>query len=182
MTEIKRLTAIKTSIKPLINGRFVKQEGFDPSFVISPSGQRLSRVRILATVVNKYEPEGGKFSSVTIDDGTATIRAKIFGSSLFSGIKEADLVDVIGKIREYNGEIYVLSESVVKLDDPNWEILRELELRKQAEKWNMIKSRIFDLQKEASDILELKKLAQAEGMDPEDIEPVLLSQDIAEVQ
>ncbi len=178
MAEIKRLTALKTSIKPVISGRFVKQEGFNPSFVVSPSGQRLSRVRILATVVDKYESE--KFTSITLDDGTATIRVKVFGSTLLGRIGEADIVDVIGRVKEYSREIYILAEAALVTEDPNREILRALEIRKHMDTWNAKKSRILELQNQASDVIELKALVASEGMDPDDVEPVMLSQEITE--
>jgi hypothetical protein len=37
-------------------------------------------------------------------------------------------VDLIGKVREYNAEIYIMPEIVRKITDPNTELLRRLEL------------------------------------------------------
>ena len=56
MTEKKRLTALKTSIGPIIKGKYIAQEGFEPNFVQTEHG-RLSRVRVLGTVVDKFVSE-----------------------------------------------------------------------------------------------------------------------------
>jgi hypothetical protein len=37
-------------------------------------------------------------------------------------------VDVIGRVREYEGEIYMVPEVIARIDDPNWELLREMEV------------------------------------------------------
>ena len=76
--ENKRMTTSKTKIKSIIKGKFVKGEGFNPSYILTSVGQKLSRVRVIATVTNKFVSENGKFASITIDDGTETIRATFF--------------------------------------------------------------------------------------------------------
>ena len=35
----KRLTAIKTKIAPVVNGKFVVQEGFNPNYVLTDFGK-----------------------------------------------------------------------------------------------------------------------------------------------
>ena len=124
----KRLTAIKTKIAPVVNGKFVVQEGFNPNYVLTDFG-KLSRVRILATVVDKFISESGKMASLTLDDGTSTIRAKAFGGmTIFNSVEVGNIVDVIGRIKEYQGEVYLSPETTAVLDI-NHELLRELEIR-----------------------------------------------------
>ena len=55
--ERKRLTAIKTNIKPLINGKYVKGEGFESNYVLTPTGLKVSRARILGTIMTKFVNE-----------------------------------------------------------------------------------------------------------------------------
>ena len=130
----KRLTAIKTNIVSIVNGEFVKQEGFNPNYVITPDGIRLSRVRVMANIVQKYVAPSGKMSSLTLDDGTETIRAKAFKNvSVVDGVEIGDLVDIIGKIRMYNDELFIVIENIFKVTDPNMEILRMVELLKKPE-------------------------------------------------
>ncbi len=126
---IERMTARKIRVADLTNGRWVKNEGLEPSFIVTPSGLQVSRARIMGTVVSKFVSEDENFASITIDDSSDTIRGKTFKTvKPLDVIQVGDLVDLIGKVREYNAEIYIMPEIVKKITDPNLEILRRLEL------------------------------------------------------
>ncbi|MCD6221588.1 hypothetical protein J7K25_05475, partial [bacterium] len=96
-------------------------------------------------VIDKFVSEDGNYATLTLDDTTDTISCKIFMNSNFSdnisrqnlidletleNIEKGDLIDVIGKIREYNEERYIQPEIIVKIEDPNFEVLRKLEIEK----------------------------------------------------
>jgi len=126
---IERQTAVKVFIKQLTDGKWVEKEGFEPSYVETHDKRQISRARILGTVVTKFVSDDSNFSSLTIDDTTDTIRIKTFKTvKPVMNIEIGDLVDVIGKVREFNGEIYIIPEIVKKVDDPNIETLRKLEI------------------------------------------------------
>lgn len=127
-----RQTARKVRIYDLMGGAWVKKEGMEPSFVTTPYGEDVARARVLATVVGKFLSEDGNFGSLTLDDGTDTIRAKCFKElKPLEKAEVGDLVDLIGKVREYNGEVYLVPEIILKVMDPNWELLRRLEIIKK---------------------------------------------------
>lgn len=126
-----RQTAKKVRISELMSGVWTKKEGMEPSFVTTAQGEDVARARVLATIVAKFLSEDGNFGSVTLDDGTDTIRAKCFKElDPISKLEIGQLVDLTGKVREYNEEIYVMPEIIVKVKDPNWLLLRRLELLK----------------------------------------------------
>jgi RPA family protein/predicted transcriptional regulator len=177
--EYKRLTAIKTRIKPITSGKFVIQQGFNPSYVLTADGLRLSRVRILGTVVYKFLSENGKFAALTLDDGTDTIRAKAFNSTaIFDHLNVGDILDVVGKIKEYQEEVYMIPE-VLRRVEPNFEILRELEIRENQLLWKEKREIILEYQKQVSDLAELKKLVSEKfNIMPEDVEAVIQSLEI----
>ena len=132
---MERMTARKTNIADITNGRWVKNEGLEPSFVVSQAGEQISRARVMGTVVSKFVSEDENFASITIDDSTDTIRAKTFKTvKPLDVIQIGDIVDLIGKVREYNAEIYLMPEIVRKVLDPNLELLRRLELVAKARK------------------------------------------------
>jgi RPA family protein len=132
---MERMTARKIRIADITNGRWVKNEGLEPSFVVTQTGEQVSRARIMGTVVSKFVSEDENFASITIDDSTDTIRAKTFKTvKPLDVIQVGDIVDLIGKVREYNAEIYVMPEIVRKILDPNIEVLRKLELIAKAAK------------------------------------------------
>jgi len=177
--ERKRLTAIKTRIKPITSGMFVAQQGFNPSYIITPDGLRLSRVRILGTVVDKFLAENRRFAAITLDDGTDTIRAKAFNSTaVFDFLNLGDILDLVGKIKEYQGEVYLIPEVIINVE-PNFEILRELEIRENQAVWKEKREIILEYQKQASDLAELKKLVSEKfNIASEDVEAVIQSLEI----
>lgn len=173
--EKKRLTAVKTRIDAIGKGKFVTQEGFNPSYVLAPSGQRLSRVRVLATVVDKFISENGKFASLTLDDGTDTVRAKVFNAlSLLDNVEKGDIVEIIGRIKEYQEEIYVLPEVVARLEDPNAELLRVLEIREQERELGRRKELVLQYRSQVADASELVRMMKERfGIEQEEVEALL---------
>lgn len=126
----ERQTAKKVSLSDIMNGKWVKKGGFDPSFIVTPMGAEVSRARVMGTVVAKFMAEDGNFGSLTIDDATDTIRVKTFKTvKPIESHAVGDLLDVIGKVREFEQEIYMIPEILTRVD-PNTELLRKLELIK----------------------------------------------------
>ncbi len=130
----KRQTAHKVWIKDILANKYIKQEGWDPNYV-EISGKQVSRVNILATAVSKFMSEDDNYGALTLDDGTETIRAKAFGPDVakIRDVEIGQLLRLIGKLREYDNEIYLAPEAVRAEDDPNWILVRKLELSKPAE-------------------------------------------------
>ena len=179
MAEKKRLVALKVKIAEIMSGRWTQREGFNANYLLTRTGKRLSRVRSLSTVVAKFISQDKKFSSITLDDGTETIRAKAFNSFIFDSIKIGDIIDVIGKLRQYNDELYIVPEIVMPVD-VNWETLRELELRKAAREWDRKRALVKAYQKQTSDLAELKSLASEFGVTPDEVEGIVEAQEFGE--
>ncbi len=127
---VQRLSAIKVRISDLLNGKYFygSKEELTPNYVITPYGEKVSRVNMLGTVVEKFKNEEGNYSSVTVDDGTDAIKVKSFEGNGFDKINPGDFVRVIGKVKEYNGEIYVNLEIIQKERDVNFELLSKIEI------------------------------------------------------
>jgi O6-methylguanine-DNA--protein-cysteine methyltransferase len=83
----------------------------------------------------------------------------------------------MGKIREYNGEVYVAPEVVRKVG-ANWETLRLLELKKAWKEQRGLVQKVRELQKHTSDLNELKALAAKEGLDADLVQAVLEAQEL----
>jgi RPA family protein len=177
MVEKKRAIALKAHIAEIISGRWNQNEGLN--YILTRTGRRLSRVRVLSTVVAKFTSQDKKFASITLDDGTETIRAKAFNSFIFDNLKIGDIVDVIGKMKQYNDELYITPEIVMPAD-ANWELLRELEMKKGAREWDCKRAMIKAYQKQTSDLAELKNLAGEFGVIAEDVESIVESQEFGD--
>jgi len=102
----------------------------------------VSRVNILATVIDRFEKvigadegvEGeGRYAALTVDDGTGVIRVKAWGElgERLSQVQVGELVLIIGRIRSFQGETYIHGEIVRRIEDPNWETVRLLEIALQ---------------------------------------------------
>jgi len=129
------MTARRVKITDLMNGRYYKREGFEPNFVVTPRGMKVSRVYLVATVVDTYQNDEGSYGALTLDDGSETMRAKFFQElEPMEGVKEGDLIEVVGKVREYDDEMYVQPE-LVKHRDIHHEMLQELEVAELRMKW-----------------------------------------------
>jgi RPA family protein len=123
----ERMVAIRASIADIINGSYGDDNG---PRVISPEGVELRRVLLIGTIVNQVT--GNNFASITIDDGTETIRAKAWGAeaNMLERVSGDMLALVVGKVREYESEVYVVPEIVREVDNPNLMTLHKLERRK----------------------------------------------------
>ena len=184
---IERMTAVKARISDLTGGRFVRKDGLEPSFVLTENGQRISRARILGTIVGRFIADDGNFASVTIDDSTDTIRAKTFKTvKPLDKAEIGDMVDIIGKVKEYNDEIYIIPEIVRKIQDPNFELLRVLEIIKQRkrkgksetkvpepEEKDMLRKRVLEFIESEKEGVEYSKLLETIKGEENQIESIV---------
>ncbi len=123
----KRWTAYKLNIKDL------SIEKYDENQFLNHKNKKVRRVRIMGSVVSKFLRDDKNYGFLVIDDGTETIRVRSFEDNinLIEKSEIGDIIDIIGKIRKYEDEIYIIPEIIKKIEDPNWFILRKLELIKQ---------------------------------------------------
>jgi len=132
-----RSTAHKVKIEDLANGKYVRSSEAEPGYLLTPWGQHILRARTIATVIDKFISQDQNYGTLRIDDGSETIRLKAWRQDVqtLADFKVGDLIDVIGRVREYEGEIYLVPEVIARVEDPNWELVRELEVlraRRQA--------------------------------------------------
>ena len=122
----KRQVAHKVRIVSLLNGKFIKDElsaGY-----IRFNDLNISRVNIIAAVVYKSGPENN-YTNAFVDDGTGKILLRSFeNNDTFSKIDVGDVILVIGRIREFNNEKYIIPEIVKKIDNIDWVNVRKLEI------------------------------------------------------
>ncbi len=137
----ERLTAKRALVEDLVSGRYFRREGFKSNYLVTPRGQRVSRVKLIATVTTKFVNDDESYAFIVLDDGTETIRAKFFQDiEDYGKVDEGDLVVSVGKIQEYEDEIYINSEILKRADDPNLltlnlvEVIEEISILDEAKK------------------------------------------------
>lgn len=128
METIKRQTAFKLWISNILVSRYTKgSEQFEAGY-IDFDNKKISRVNLIGSVIDRSD--GNNYVSFILDDSSGSIRLKSWNeeASSFSSVQVGDLVLVIGKIKEYNNQVYVTPEIIKKLDNPLWLRVRKLEL------------------------------------------------------
>jgi len=109
----KRQTAYWMTVEDLLNGTFKKNE--ENAFYITKKGFAVSRVNVFGIVLSKDSSEF--VESLIIEDGTGNLSVKSFErKNVFEKIDAGDFVNIVGKIREYNGAPFISSEIIIKSD------------------------------------------------------------------
>ncbi len=186
---MERMTAKKIRIKDLVSGEWNKMDGMEPSFIKTSRGENVSRARIMATVVSKFISDDENFGSITLDDSSDTIRAKCFKDlNVLQGVEVGQLVDVIGKVREYNDEIYLIPEIIRQVKNPNLVLLRRLELLKKSksgpvkektqgekdkEEKEDVRKLVLDMISKSKEGIEYKELIAKSGKTEAEIENIV---------
>ncbi len=182
---MKRWTAYKMLIRDIHNGNFT-EDGY-----LLIGSKQIIRVNIVATVVSKFVSEDEKFGSITLDDGTDTIRVRFFEDvSAIDNVEVGDIIRVVGRLRKYEDEIYIVPEIIKKFDDPNYELMNKLEAIKhrviitvpeeivEEEEIEIITSPKEDVIKvikelDNGDGVEIKQIAEALNIEEKVVEDIL---------
>ena len=107
-------------------------------------GQPIHRVRLFGIVLDRREnisKSNRRFISLRIDDGTDTISVTVWSyptredgevvfdpKDMLEDVQPGDVVDILGRVREYDGEFFISPNSVTIQDGIEWEIHRRTQL------------------------------------------------------
>ncbi len=126
--QIKRQVARKLWIKDILSSKYVKEENLKPNYVLLSDNSSAARVNLLGVAVSSSS-EG--MPLIIVDDGSGRISVRAFEpNAQMSAVQVGDVVLVIGRPRQFGGEMYVLPEIVKKIIDFGWIDVRKLELSK----------------------------------------------------
>jgi len=137
----KREIAYKLRIGDLLRGNqiFEETESINKRLLhVEFGNKKIVRVNVIANVVDKYQSEGEtRFANITLDDGSGQIRARVFGEDIskFNELSQGDTIVIIGLLRSFNQELYILPE-VLRKQDPRYLLIRKLEIEKLGPKIN----------------------------------------------
>ena len=157
MPQQSRQVAKISTTQELNSGKYFQREGFEPNFLLTPEGRRLSRARLVATVVDMFQNDDETYGSITLDDGNDTIQVKFFNElQKMDDYRNGDIIEVVGKVREYQGEIYLNGEILNKAE-PEKEMLHQLRHEKTMEEWQQIRETVKQLKESGKDQDEIEK-------------------------
>ena len=167
-SEFKRHIAYKMRIGNILAGkivlndeRFKHLEHFDKKVV---------RVNVIANIIDKFVQEGEKkYSTITLDDASGQIRVKTFGDEIakIEKYNQGDTIQIIGLLRVWNNELYMLPEIIMK-KDPKYLLVRKLET-------DLEKPKILN-KGEATELREkiIQIIKREESKDGADIDSIIL--------
>jgi len=173
----KRSIAYKVMIKDLLKGSYVKEEGWNPNYIVMGDGKQVSRVNVVGVIVDKPTGSDLSYQNIRIDDGSGNISLRSFeNNKIIEGLNVGDSILIIGRPREFNNERYVVPEIIRVIENKDWLELRKLELVEDIGKVEKIDSKkkedleVYDVKEEdvgnEDDIISLiKKLDKGEGVD-----------------
>ena len=148
---VKRAPAKKLHIKTILESQL--DTGSSPPVLRLNNGETCSRVRLLGLVVNKRAKNGltdqvdaeyniltGEnsierlYTSIDLDDGTAIVNVRAWDDEAASLSKYniGEMVEIIGKPKEYAGRLYILYECGLVVSDIHWWLLHELNILKDS--------------------------------------------------
>lgn len=170
----KRETAHKLRIIDLLkaNQIFEETENLNKRLKhVELGNKNIIRVNVIGNIIDKYQSEGEKrFATITLDDGSGQIRARVFADdvALFTDLAQGDTVLIIGLLRFFNQELYILPE-LIKKQNPKYLLIRKLEIEKAFQPiiTEVKKNEIRALRDEL--ITMIKEAESKEGIDKEEI-------------
>ncbi len=94
------------------------------------------KVRVMGIVISSWTNEDRSFARIELFDGTGTIQVRAWDDGVEKLIDKetgnlysrGTILDIIAKIRSWKDEPYLSPFMVIKVDDPNEILLRELEI------------------------------------------------------
>jgi len=131
----KRQVAYKILIKDINSGEYVKGEDWNPTYLVLKNEKHISRVNLVAIVINKQYEGDMSYSNLTVDDGSGQISLRTFDNNInLNNFNIGDSVLIIGRPREFGNERYIVPEIIKKIDNKEWIDLRKAELNKEMKK------------------------------------------------
>lgn len=126
--EFKRHIAYKVKIGDLASGKLIMEGEKFKLLEVGP--KHIARINLVANIIDKFIQEGEKkFGSLTLDDASGQLRAKVFGDDLakLEPFVQGDTVLVVGLLRSWNNELYITPE-IIKKKEPSYLLVRKFEL------------------------------------------------------
>jgi len=134
----KREIAYKVKIGNILGGEPILEtvDGKEKLNFVLLGDKKIQRVNIIANVIDKFISEASEnnkgFASLTIDDASGQIQLKVFGEDIpkLEKLDQGETVLVIGLLRSFNNQVYIIPE-IIKKVDIKYLLIRKLELEKQ---------------------------------------------------
>ncbi|MBU7043254.1 MAG: replication protein RepA [Theionarchaea archaeon] len=127
----KRAPSQRMRLDEIHQGTFVTaEEDFELNYLIATDARKVYRAKVVATIVSDpYISDDSAYGRITLDDGFDTISGAVFReqTALLEDVELGQLVQVMGKIREWKGEKQLTLEAISPVH-PNFMLLHRIEI------------------------------------------------------
>lgn len=113
-----RQIAYIVNVNDLLSSRFVKESGWNPSYVVI-ADKNVSRINVIGIITDVSEENN--FQNIVVDDGTGRISVRNFEKR--ADVAIGNIVLVVGRIRQYGNEKYVVPEIIKNNINKKWSLL-----------------------------------------------------------
>lgn len=118
-----QFSAAPLSISEALSWEFVRQDGWRPNCLLTPSGRKVSLLSIMALLVAQPDER-----TLLLDDGSGVMSARLMGGGT-SAFSVGDVLSVRARLGEANGERFLIAEAARSLRSQAWLAVRRIELR-----------------------------------------------------
>ncbi len=133
------MPAAKVWIREILEGRFEDVSVGTVRYFRLPAGGSVVSVRVMGVVVDSYMSTDAGHARVVLEDGTGSISIRAWDQDVEmlvdpetgSPYSRGTVLDVVGRVREWKGERYVVPQLTVRVEDPNWILVRALEILRE---------------------------------------------------
>jgi len=157
--QFKRHIAFKLRVGEIQDGKIILDA--DRFKFLEYESKQIVRVNLIANIIDKYvQDDEKKFASITLDDASGQIKLKLFGEDIqkFDPFEQGDTIQVIGLLRTWNDELYIIPETMKK-KEPQYLLVRKLERDIEKPK-SLDKEQLHNLKDK---LLEIIKTKEADG-------------------
>ena len=124
----EQFSAAPLSISEALSWDFVRQDGWRPNFLLTPSGRKVSLMSVVAVLIAQPDER-----TLLIDDGSGVMSARLVGGGPSQHLSVGDVLSVRARLGQANGERFLLAETARALRSHAWLAVRKAELRLRGE-------------------------------------------------
>ncbi|MEK6886639.1 MAG: hypothetical protein AABW88_02290 [Nanoarchaeota archaeon] len=110
-----RQVAYIVRIDDIHRGTFVKEDGWNPSYV-KIGDKNVARINIISAIIESSD--NGNYQNILIDDGTGKISVRNFERKI--DVNVGNIVLLVGRVRQFGSDKYIVPEIVKKNVDKKW--------------------------------------------------------------
>lgn len=116
-------SAYHVSVRQILNSKFIIRDESMPDTLLLENGENVYRINLMGFLVDRDK------NTLVVDDGTGTVPVRLFERpELAEGFQLGELLQVIGRVREFEADRYIFADIVSKVDTA-WIKVRTLEIR-----------------------------------------------------